>query len=83
MQSYYLLADNGDLEHDLQALLIGAGQAAQAGETVLGIFIDELQYVEEPQLAALITAMHACAQHLGTTHAAAQLGQASTDQHNG
>lgn len=52
------LADNGDLEHDLQALFEQVGLAAKAGKTALAIFIDELQYVEEAQLAALITAMH-------------------------
>lgn len=52
------LADNGDLEHDLQALLEQVGFAAKAAGTALAIFIDELQYVPEPQLAALITAMH-------------------------
>ncbi|MGQ0598813.1 AAA family ATPase [Aquabacterium sp.] len=52
------LADNGDLEHDLQALIEQAGLAAKAAGTALAIFIDELQYVEEDQLAALITAMH-------------------------
>ena len=52
------LADNGDLEHDLQALFEQIGLAAQSAGTALAIFIDELQYVEEPQLAALITAMH-------------------------
>lgn len=56
------LADNGDLEHDLQALLEEVGRAAKAADTVVVIFIDELQYVEEDQLAALITAMHRCAQ---------------------
>jgi AAA ATPase domain len=56
------LADNGDLEHDLQALLETAGTAAQKAETALVIFIDELQYVKEAELAALITAMHRCAQ---------------------
>jgi AAA ATPase domain len=56
------LADNGDLEHDLQALLETVGVAAQKAETALVLFIDELQYVEEPELAALITAMHRCAQ---------------------
>lgn len=56
------LADNGDLEHDLQALMEAAGQAAAKAETALAIFIDELQYVPETQLAALITAMHRCAQ---------------------
>lgn len=56
------LADNGDLEHDLQTLLETAGTAAQKAGTALILFIDELQYVEEDQLAALITALHRVAQ---------------------
>lgn len=56
------LADNGDLEHDLQALLEEVGKTAAAAESALIMFIDELQYVPEPELAALITAMHRCAQ---------------------
>ena len=56
------LADNGDLEHDLQALLEVAGEAARSGGTALAMFIDELQYVEEEELAALIIALHRCAQ---------------------
>lgn len=56
------LADNGDLEHDLQALLEVAGLAAKDAGTALALFIDELQYVEEEQLAALITALHRAAQ---------------------
>jgi hypothetical protein len=56
------LADNGDLEHDLQALLEVVGAAAQKASTALGIFIDELQYVKEDELAALITALHRTAQ---------------------
>ena len=52
------LADNGDLEHDLQDLIEQLGLAAKSAGTALAIFIDELQYVEEDQLAALITAMH-------------------------
>ena len=56
------LADNGDLEHDLQALLEVAGAAAQRAGTALAIFIDELQYVEEEQLEALIVALHRAAQ---------------------
>ena len=52
------LADNGDLEHDLQALIEQVGLAAKSANTALAIFIDELQYVEEAQLSALITAMH-------------------------
>lgn len=56
------LADNGDLEHDLQALLESAGAAAQEAGSVLAIFADELQYVKEDELAALITALHRTAQ---------------------
>jgi hypothetical protein len=56
------LADNGDLEQDLSALFEIVGAAAKAAETGLALFIDELQYVEEEQLAALITALHRAAQ---------------------
>ena len=56
------LADNGDLEQDLQALLEAAGAAAQKGGTALVLCIDELQYVGEEQLSALIAALHRCAQ---------------------
>ena len=52
------LADNGDLEIDLQALLEVVGEAAKADGTCVGIFIDEIQYVKEDELAALITALH-------------------------
>jgi hypothetical protein len=55
-------ADNGDLEHDLQALLEVTGEAAKRADTALALFVDELQYVEEHQLAALITALHRTAQ---------------------
>lgn len=56
------LADNGDLEHDLPALLIAAGTAARAAETALAIFLDEMQYVKEGELAAFVAALHACSQ---------------------
>ena len=56
------LADAGDLEHDLQALLEESGRAAQAAGTALAMFIDELQYVPEEELAALITALHRVSQ---------------------
>lgn len=56
------LADNGDLEHDLQALLEVTGVAAKSAHTAVAIFIDELQYVSEDQLAALITSLHRTAQ---------------------
>ncbi len=56
------LADNGDLEQDLTALFEAAGAAAKAAETAIVMFIDELQYVDEKQLAIFITSLHRCAQ---------------------
>ena len=56
------LADNGDLESDLQALMESAGEAAKAAGTALAIFVDELQYVQEEELAALIIVLHRTAQ---------------------
>ena len=56
------LADNGDLEHDLLALLETVGAAAQAAGTAVILFVDEMQYIKEPELAALITALHRCTQ---------------------
>jgi hypothetical protein len=58
------LADNGDLDHDLLALLEAVGAAAKKAKSALVIFIDELQYVEVDQLAALITALHRVAQRM-------------------
>ena len=56
------LADNGDLEMDLSALFDEIGRAAKQADTALVIFIDELQYVAEVELAALISALHRCTQ---------------------
>ena len=56
------LADNGDLEHDLQALLELVGSAAKSADTALIMFIDELQYVQEEELEALIMALHRVSQ---------------------
>lgn len=56
------LADNGDLEQDLQTLLLTAGVAAAKAQSALVLFVDELQYVPEEQLAALIVALHRVAQ---------------------
>ena len=56
------LADNGDLEQDLPALLETVGAAARAAGTAVVLFVDELQYVPEAQLAVLIAALHLCAQ---------------------
>ncbi len=56
------LADSGDLESDLTDLLQAVGESAQAAGTAIVMFVDELQYVPEAQLAALIMALHRCSQ---------------------
>ena len=55
-------AYNGDLEIDLQDLFETAGLAAKAGDSCLAFFRDELQYVPEEQLSALITVLHRAVQ---------------------
>ena len=52
------LADNGDLEIDLTALLEQVGVAAKAAGTAVVLFIDELQYLPQDQFGALIAALH-------------------------
>ena len=70
------LADSGDLETDVADLLNSVGEAALDGKTAVVLFIDELQYVKEEQLAALITALHRVGQNqLPVTMAAAGLPQ--------
>ena len=44
------------------AFMVAVGNAAQAANTVMVLFIDELQYVKQDQFAALISALHRCAQ---------------------
>ena len=56
------LADSGDLQHDLGELLQTCGEAARVSKTTLTLAIDELQYVQEDQLGALIAALHRTAQ---------------------
>jgi hypothetical protein len=56
------LADSGDLETDLAALLIAVGRAAAERDTAAALFVDELQYVKEEELAALISGLHQASQ---------------------
>jgi AAA ATPase domain len=70
------LADSGDLELDLRDVLEAAASAAKQCDTAIILFIDELQYVAEEQLAALITALHSASQRqLPITMVAAGLPQ--------
>lgn len=56
------VADSGDLEADLSALFIALGEAAADRATAVALLIDELQYLDEKELGALIMAMHQIAQ---------------------
>jgi len=70
------LADSGDLDNDLTDLLAAVGSAAAERKTAVVLFIDELQYVPEEQLASLITALHSANQEqLPITMVAAGLPQ--------
>lgn len=51
-------ADSGDLEADLSSLFIAVAEAAQDRKTVIALLIDEIQYLTEKELSALIMAMH-------------------------
>jgi hypothetical protein len=70
------LADSGDLDYDLTELIKSIGRAALESKTAFVFFIDELQYVEEGQLASLIAALHSANQNqLPITMVAAGLPQ--------
>lgn len=56
------IADNGDLEADLATLFEQVGRAAKRAGSAVVLFIDEIQYIEEKQFAALISALHRCSQ---------------------
>lgn len=50
--------DSGDLEADLPQLLVAVGEAAAARKTAVCLLIDELQYISETELSALIMGIH-------------------------
>lgn len=56
------LADSGNLEVDLPALFLAVGQAAKAADSSVAILVDEVQYLNEADLRALIVSLHAISQ---------------------
>jgi len=56
------VGDSGDLESDLPDVLAAVGEAAKARTTVVVLLIDELQYLGEDELSALIMGMHRVSQ---------------------
>lgn len=55
-------ADSGNMEIDLPELLLAIGQAAKAAGTSVAICVDDVQYLTETDLRALIVAFHRIAQ---------------------
>ena len=51
-------ADSGDLEADLPNLFIAVAEAAKECNSAIVLLIDEIQYLSETELSALIMAMH-------------------------
>lgn len=56
------LAESGDLRYDLPELFTLIGQAAKAADRGWLLLIDEVQYLSEPDLSALIVALHRISQ---------------------
>ncbi len=56
-------ADSGALDADLAQLFLALGEAALESKTAIAIIIDEMQYLSEEELGALIMAVHKTSQH--------------------
>jgi hypothetical protein len=52
------IADSGDLELDLSDLFVAIAEAAEERKTAVALLIDEIQYLSQKELSALILAMH-------------------------
>ena len=52
------VADSGDLENDLPELFVRIGEAAKAAGKAWTLLIDEVQYLSQKDLAALIVSLH-------------------------
>ena len=51
-------ADSGDLEIDLPNLFVAIAEAAEERKTAVAILVDEIQYLSQKELGAIIMAMH-------------------------
>ena len=56
------VADSGQLDSDLTDVLLAIGEAAAESGTAVAIIIDELQYLNDSELSALIMAVHRISQ---------------------
>ena len=58
------LGESGDMELDLSQVLLSSARAAKAASTAIGLYIDELQNLEEEAMRGIIVALHRSAQEL-------------------
>jgi AAA ATPase-like protein len=56
------VADSGNLEADLGEVFVALGEAAAERQTAVALIIDEMQYLSEEELSALIMAVHQISQ---------------------
>jgi hypothetical protein len=56
------VADSGDLEVDIPDLLEAVGEAARERGTAVALIMDELQYLDQIEMSALIVGMHRVSQ---------------------
>ncbi len=56
------VADSGTLDSDITDLLVAVGEAAAERSTAVALLVDELQYVEQSELAAFLAGLHRVAQ---------------------
>jgi hypothetical protein len=56
------IADSGNLESDLAQVFVALGEAAADRDHAIALIIDEMQYLNEEELSALIMAMHQISQ---------------------
>lgn len=56
------VADSGDIESDIPDLLVAVAEAAKERGTAVALIMDELQYLDELEMSALIMGMHRISQ---------------------
>ena len=80
------IADSGDMQHDLPELFLRVGEAVKVAGKAWTLLIDEVQSLQEDDLAALIVSLHKASQKnlpilffgAGLPHVAALSGEAKS-----
>ena len=58
------VGESGNMELDLSQVLLACARAAKASSTAIGLYIDELQNLDEEVMRGIIVALHRSAQEL-------------------